>query len=485
MKQLEQIIKQIKIIEIKGNTDKIIENITFDSRKVSENSLFIAIEGSRTDGHKYIDKAIEKGANTIICSQMPEEIKKEIAYIKTDDTNTATAQIAAAFYDYPSKELKLIGITGTNGKTTTATLLYKLFAKMGHKVDLISTIAYYIDGKKIKASHTTPDAITINRMLREMVKKGCEYCFSEVSSHAIAQKRVHALEFAGALFTNISHDHLDYHENFAEYIKVKKTLFDNLPEKSFAISNIDDKNGIIMLQNTKAKRYTYALKKIADFKARQIETLMQGTQLSIQNTEIWTPFIGEFNAYNLLAVYAVAMLSGKEHQETLTQISTLQAVRGRFEIVQDRKKKVLAIIDYAHTPDALKNVLDTIVKIATDKQRIITVVGAGGDRDKSKRPIIARTAVDNSDIVILTSDNPRSEKPEDIIKDMEKGIPEKHNAQIISITDRRQAIKTAYLLSKENDLILIAGKGHETYQEINGIRKHFDDREEIIKAFEA
>jgi UDP-N-acetylmuramoyl-L-alanyl-D-glutamate--2,6-diaminopimelate ligase len=464
----------VSIEAVHGATDVAIAKIEFDSRKIELNTAFVAIKGTLSDGHDYIEKAIALGANVIVCEQFPETIVQGITYVQVNDSNEALAYLSANFYDNPSEKIKLVGVTGTNGKTTIASLLYQLFKKAGYKVGLLSTVKIMVDTEEFKATHTTPDSLTLNYYLDQMVQEGCEFCFMEVSSHGIHQKRTTALEFAGGIFTNLSHDHLDYHNTFAEYRDVKKAFFDYLPKSAFAITNSDDKNGAIMLQNTKAKKITYALKSYADYKAQILENQLSGLLLKINDNEVWVKLIGSFNAYNLLAIYAVAVELGIEQFEALRLLSELESVSGRFQfIVSD--SKITAIVDYAHTPDALENVLQTIENIRTKNEQLITVVGCGGDRDKTKRPVMANIASTLSDKAIFTSDNPRTENPEIIIQEMEQGVEPQNFKKTISILDRKQAIKTACQLANPNDIILIAGKGHETYQEINGVKYDFDD----------
>uniref|UniRef100_UPI00404A9E9F UDP-N-acetylmuramoyl-L-alanyl-D-glutamate--2, 6-diaminopimelate ligase n=1 Tax=Flavobacterium sp. TaxID=239 RepID=UPI00404A9E9F len=474
MKILKDILYKVSIEAVKGNTDIRINQVTFDSRNIQLNDVFVAIRGSLSDGHNFIDKALSLGAIAIVCEEFPEIIVNGVTYIQVKNTNEALAFIAANFYDNPSQNIKLVGVTGTNGKTTIASLLYQMFKKAGYKVGLLSTVKIMVDETEYKATHTTPDSLTINRFLDEMVEVGCEFCFMEVSSHGIHQKRTEALHFTGGIFTNLSHDHLDYHNSFAEYRDVKKKFFDELPKSAFAITNIDDKNGAIMLQNTKAKKVSYALKSYADYKAQILENQFTGLLLKVNNHEVWSKLIGSFNTYNLLAIFATAIELGVEEHEALRLISTLESVSGRFQYIIS-KGKVTAIVDYAHTPDALENVLKTIENIRTKNEQLITVVGCGGDRDKTKRPVMANIASALSDKVIFTSDNPRTENPETIIEEMEKGVEPQNFKKTISIADRKQAIKAACQLANENDIILIAGKGHETYQEINGVRHDFDD----------
>ncbi len=478
MKVLNDIIKNIDIEKLIGEVNIPISAINFDSRKIADKHLFIAIKGTQHDGHKFINTALNKGATTIVCEELPGHLQKNITYVKVKYSAKALGIIASNYFDNPSSKLKLVGITGTNGKTTIATLLYRLFRKSGYKSGLLSTIHNYINDKIIQATYTTPDAIQINSLLNDMVNQKCEYCFMEVSSHSIVQNRITGLNFSGGIFTNISHEHLDYHKTFNQYLKSKKLFFDNLPDNAFTLINIDDAHGKIILQNTKAKKYTYAMKSYADFKCKVLESNYDGMLLNFDGVELSTHFIGSFNAYNLLSVYAGALLLGLQKQEVLTIISELQAVDGRFEFIHFNNS-ITAIIDYAHTPDALNNVLLTINQIKKQNQLLITVVGAGGDRDKTKRPLMAKVVAQLSDKVIFTSDNPRSEKPEDIIKQMNKGVEPQYQKKIISIIDRREAIKTACFLANKGDIILIAGKGHEHYQEVNGVKYPFNDKEEI------
>jgi UDP-N-acetylmuramoyl-L-alanyl-D-glutamate--2,6-diaminopimelate ligase len=476
---LKDILWKVAIEAVHGSTDVAIEKMEFDSRKVSENDVFIAIRGTISDGHEFIETAINKGAIAIICDSFPEIIVSGITYIKVNDTNKAMAFMAANYFENPSQKLKLIGITGTNGKTTIASLLFQLFQKAGFKTGLLSTVKIVVDTNEFKATHTTPDSISINHYLNEMVIAGVEYCFMEVSSHGIHQKRTEGLHFAGGVFTNLSHDHLDYHATFSEYRDVKKSFFDYLPKTAFALSNIDDKNGSVMLQNTNARKLTYALKTYADYKAQILENQLSGLLLKINDNEVWVRLIGTFNAYNLLAIYGTAVELGMESLEVLRLLSELESVSGRFQFIISNGK-ITAIVDYAHTPDALENVLKTINDIRTKNEQLITVVGCGGDRDKTKRPVMAGIAADLSDKIIITSDNPRTENPETIIEEMEAGVAPQNYKKTVSIVDRKQAIKTACQLAQANDIILIAGKGHETYQEINGVRHDFDDMK-IVK----
>jgi len=480
---LKEIIYKVAIEAVKGSTDIAIHKIDFDSRNIVANDVFVAIRGTISDGHDYIETAISNGATAIICDTFPETITKGITYIQVKDTNKALAYMAANYFGNPSQKLKLVGITGTNGKTTIASLLYQLFKKAGFKVGLLSTVKILVDDLEYKATHTTPDSITINHYLKEMVGAGVEYCFMEVSSHGIHQKRTEALHFVGGIFTNLSHDHLDYHPTFAEYRDVKKSFFDNLPKTAFALSNIDDKNGQVMLQNTAARKLTYALKSYADYKAQILENQLSGLLLKINGNEVWVKLIGTFNAYNLLAIYGTAIQLGMENLEVLRLLSDLESVSGRFQFIVSNSN-ITAIVDYAHTPDALENVLKTINDIRTKNEQLITVVGCGGNRDKAKRPIMAGIATELSDKVILTSDNPRNEDPEVIINEMEQGVEPQNYKKSLSITDRKQAIKTACQLAQPNDIILIAGKGHETYQEIQGVRHDFDDMKTVKEILE-
>ena len=467
---------------IYGDTNLEISQIDFDSRAVKEGSLFVAQRGVSVDGHSFIDKAIRLGATSVICEVLPEQKQENITFIQVDDSNTSLAIIASNFYDNPSSKLKLIGVTGTNGKTTIASLLYQLYKKAGFKVGLLSTVQILVDTIVYESTHTTPDSVSINNYLNQMVVQGVTHCFMEVSSHGIHQKRTAGLDFSGGIFTNLSHDHLDYHNSFASYRDVKKIFFDALPKTAFALTNLDDKNGAIMLQNTKAKKRTYALKTLADYKAKIIEKSFSGTLLSINGVEVWTKLIGNFNAYNLAAIIGTAYELGMDKLEALTIVSQLDSVSGRFEhFITDTG--VIAIVDYAHTPDALKNVLETINDIRTDNKKLITVVGCGGNRDKTKRPKMAHIASQLSTQSIFTSDNPRTENPETILEEMEVGVSEENLIKTITILDRRQAIKTACKFSEAGDILLIAGKGHENYQEINGEQFYFDDLVEVKKYF--
>ncbi|MCB0486395.1 MAG: UDP-N-acetylmuramoyl-L-alanyl-D-glutamate--2,6-diaminopimelate ligase [Flavobacteriaceae bacterium] len=475
MKNLKDILYRVSVEAVRGSTDVQINTIAFDSRKVSKGDVFIAIKGGTVDGHKFIASVIENGAVAVVCEELlPAEINTNVTYILVKDSKEALAYMVDNYFDNPSQEINLVGVTGTNGKTTIASLLYSLFKKLGYKVGLLSTVKVMIDDKEFPATHTTPDSISINACLKQMVDSGVEYCFMEVSSHGIHQKRTKGLHFAGGVFTNLTHDHLDYHNTFAEYRDVKKSFFDELPKTAFALVNIDDKNGSVMLQNTEAKKYTYALKTVADYKAKILESQLNGLLLTINTHEVWTKLIGEFNAYNLLAIYGVADLLGVDAMENLRLISELESVSGRFQyVISD--SGITAVVDYAHTPDALKNVLETINSIRTHNEKLITVVGCGGDRDKTKRPKMAHIATELSNQVIFTSDNPRSEDPAVIIEEMEVGVEPQNFKKYISIVDRKQAIKTASKMAEKGDIVLIAGKGHETYQEIKGVKTDFDD----------
>lgn len=481
MSILKDILYKVTLDAVKGSTDVLVRNIHFNSRQVEVNDVFVAIKGSATDGHQYIKGAIKQGAIAVVCQVFPDTIKDDVTYIKVDDSSKALAVMAANYYGNPSENLKLVGVTGTNGKTTIASLLYQLFKKAGYKVGLLSTVKIMVDNTTYPATHTTPDSLTINKYLKTMSEEGVEFCFMEVSSHGIHQNRTLGLKFEGGIFTNLSHDHLDYHDTFAEYRDVKKRFFDQLPKTAFALTNGDDKNGSVMLQNTKAKAYTYALKSYADYKAQILENQFNGLLLKLNDNEVWVRLIGTFNAYNILAIFATAELLGLEKQETLRLISELESVSGRFQfMISDQK--ITAIVDYAHTPDALQNVLETINDIRTKNEEVITVVGCGGDRDKTKRPKMGHIASALSTKVVFTSDNPRSEVPETIIEDIEKGVEPQNFKKTLSIVDRKQAIKTACQLANPNDIILIAGKGHETYQEVKGERSDFDDFK-IVKEF--
>ena len=476
MKLLSEILYKVRLEEVVGSTHMAISSVTFDSRKVKKDSLFIATKGTAVDGHLYIDKAIESGAIAIICETIPQQKNDTVTYVKVVDSSLALGIIACNYFDNPSEKIKLVGITGTNGKTTTVTLLFNLFKSFGYSVGLLSTVQNKINNTVILSTHTTPDALTLNELLNTMVEQGCEYAFMEVSSHAVVQNRIAGINFTGAVFSNITHDHLDYHKTFDEYIKAKKRFFDFLPNTAFALVNKDDRNGIIMFQNTKAQRHTYSLQTVADFKCKILENQLNGLFLNIDNQEVWVKLIGTFNAYNVLAVYATAVLLKQDKLNVLTALSNLNSVEGRFQYIKS-PNGVIGIIDYAHTPDALKNVLETIKDIRNGNEQVITVVGCGGDRDAAKRPVMAAIACEYSTKIILTSDNPRSEDPEEILNQMQKGINPTDIKKTLRITYRREAIKTACQLSNAGDIILIAGKGHEKYQEIKGVKHDFDDYE--------
>jgi UDP-N-acetylmuramoyl-L-alanyl-D-glutamate--2,6-diaminopimelate ligase len=482
VKRLEDILKRVATISINGNTEKSVSEIIFDSRKAKTGSLFVAVRGTQVDGHDFLESAIQKGSDMIVCETLPETLNEAVTYIQVSDSAAALGQMASNFYENPSSKIKLIGVTGTNGKTTTVTLLYRLFEDLGYKVGLLSTVENIIAGQVIPSTHTTPDAVQINALIDEMVNSGCEYAFMEVSSHAIHQHRITGLTFTGGLFTNISHDHLDYHKTFKAYIKAKKMFFDILESSAFALTNIDDRNGLVMLQNTKARKLTYGLRRPADFKAKIIENSLTGLYLELDKQELFARLIGEFNAYNLLSVYSVAVLLEQEKFEVLQSLSKLKSAEGRFDYVMSKDQSITAIVDYAHTPDALEKVLSTIDKLRSGNSKVITVVGCGGDRDKKKRPLMAKVACDYSHQVILTSDNPRSEEPEAILQDMEAGIPPYATQKSITITNRKEAIKVACKLAQPEDIILIAGKGHEKYQEIKGVKHDFDDKA-VLKEF--
>ncbi len=482
--KLSALLSSCRILELVGNTEQDITGICFDSRKVSTSSMFIATVGTVVDGHQFIASAIEKGASVIVCEKLPEQLDATITYVVVENSSRAMGLIAAAYYQHPSKKLKLVGVTGTNGKTTVATLLSNLFQALGYKVGLLSTVENKINNTVIPSSHTTPDSITINELLLAMIEANCDYCFMEVSSHATVQERIAGLSFTGAVFTNISHDHLDFHHTFDEYIKAKKYFFDQLPASAFALTNSDDKRGAVMLQNTKAHVKTYALQSMATFKAKIIENQFSGLFLNIDEEEVWFKMVGSFNAYNLLAVYATAMLLDQDKTRVLTILSTLSGAEGRFDYTI-AANGVIGIVDYAHTPDAIKNVLQTIANIRKGNETVIAIVGCGGDRDKTKRPIMAEVACKLSDKVILTSDNPRTEDPATILKEMEAGVPISLKKKTITIQDRKEAIRTACHLAKSGDIILLAGKGHEKYQEINGVKFPFDDKQIFSEIMES
>ncbi len=481
---LKDILYKVAIRSVVGSTDVEVSDVQIDSRRVSKRSVFIAVKGAATDGHQFIEKAVEAGAKAIVCEVMPPVKKEDVVYVQVENSAAAAGYMANNFFDRPSEKMKVIGVTGTNGKTTIATLLYKLFTSLGYTCGLLSTVENRIGEKVLPATHTTPDAVSLNELLKRMADEGCTHVFMENSSHAIHQHRSTGLRFAGAVFSNITLDHLDYHKTFDEYIRVKKSFFDSLPSDAFAISNADDKRGMVMLQNTNAKKYLYSLRTAADFKGKVLENSLTGLVMNVNDKEVHFRMIGEFNAYNLLAVFAAAMCCGEDKQEVLRCLSVLTGAEGRFDYMVSPKDKVIAIVDYAHTPDALLNVLATIKKLKKGNEQVITVVGCGGDRDKTKRPVMAEVACEHSDKVILTSDNPRSEDPMQIIKDMEKGVGVVARRKCISIVDRKEAIKTAVSLAKAEDIILVAGKGHEKYQEIKGVRNHFDDKEVVKEVFE-
>ncbi|MBK8140221.1 MAG: UDP-N-acetylmuramoyl-L-alanyl-D-glutamate--2,6-diaminopimelate ligase [Chitinophagaceae bacterium] len=481
---LQDVLYKVSIRSVLGSTSVEVNDIQIDSRRVKQGTAFIAVKGSATDGHQFIDKAIENGAVAIVYEQIPASVKEGIVYVEVQSSAAAAALMANNFYDRPSEKVKLVGVTGTNGKTTIATLLYKLFTRLGYKCGLLSTVENQIGDKVVPATHTTPDAISLNALLKQMADEGCSHVFMETSSHALHQHRVTGLLYAGGIFSNITHDHLDYHKTFDEYIRVKKTFFDSLPSSGFAISNADDKRGTVMLQNTNAKKYYYSLKTVADFKGKILDNSLSGLMMIVNEVEVHFRLIGEFNAYNLLAVYGAAICLGEDKQEVLTALSELTGAEGRFDYQVSATEKVIAIVDYAHTPDALLNVLATIKKLKKGFEQVITVVGCGGDRDRTKRPVMATVACEHSDKVIFTSDNPRGEDPAQIIKDMEEGLAVAYKRKYISIVDRKEAIKTAISLAKAEDIVLIAGKGHEKYQEIKGVRNHFDDKEVVRDFFE-
>lgn len=480
--KLSEIISSIKPVQTTGSLDVDITGINIDSRKVKEGNMFVAMRGTQVDGHQFIPKAIALGAVAVLCEEIPEEKTTGVTYVKVSDCEECVGPVATTFYGNPTTKLKLVGVTGTNGKTTIATLLYNMFRKMGHKCGLLSTVCNYIEDEAVPATHTTPDPIELNELLARMVERNCEYAFMECSSHAIAQKRIGGLHFVGGIFTNLTRDHLDYHKTFENYRDAKKAFFDSLPKTAFAITNADDKNGMVMVQNTKATVKTYSTRSMADFVAHIIECHFEGMYLDIDNHEVGVQFIGKFNVSNLLAVYGAARMLGKEPDDILVVMSTLHSVSGRLEPVHS-PDGYTAIVDYAHTPDALENVLSAIHEVLNGKGQVITVCGAGGNRDKGKRPLMAQEAVKQSDKVIITSDNPRFEEPQDIINDMLAGLNQQQMKKVISIVDRREAIKTACMLAQKGDVILVAGKGHEDYQDVKGVKHHFDDKEELRKAF--
>lgn len=481
---LQDVLYKVSIRSVTGSTAINIQDVQLDSRNVKPGALFVAVKGAQSDGHQFIDKAVENGAKAVICEAMPAELKQAVVYVQVENSAAAAGWIAHNFFDQPSERLKLVGVTGTNGKTTIATLLFKLFTSLGYKCGLLSTVENHIGNTVLPATHTTPDAVSLNRLLKQMVDASCTHVFMEVSSHAIHQHRVTGLKFTGGVFSNITHDHLDYHQTFDEYIRVKKSFFDSLSSPAFAISNADDKRGQVMLQNTGASKYLYSLKTLADFKGKIIENTLSGLVMTVNDQEVHFRLIGEFNAYNLLAAFAVGVCMGEDKQELLRCLSILTGAEGRFDYLVSPRDNLIAIVDYAHTPDALLNVLATIKKLKKGFEQVITVVGCGGDRDRTKRPIMAEVACEHSDKAIFTSDNPRSEDPAQIIRDMEEGLPAAAKRKYISIVDRKEAIKTAISLAKPEDIILVAGKGHEKYQEIKGVRNHFDDKEIVREMFE-
>lgn len=481
--KLSELLKNVKVITSQGDMDIEIKDVNIDSRKIGNGHLFIAMKGTQVDGHKFINKAIELGASAILLEDMPEELNEKVSYVQVASTEEEAGKVATMFYGEPSRKLKLVGVTGTNGKTTIATLLYRMFREFGYKVGLLSTVCNYINDVEVPASHTTPDPIELNRLLARMVEEGCEYAFMECSSHAIQQHRIGGLEFVGGIFTNLTRDHLDYHKTFENYRDAKKMFFDGLPKNAFAITNADDKNGMIMVQNTKATIKTYSIKRMADFHAKLLECHFEGMYLEIDGKEVGVQFIGKFNVSNLLAVYGTAIMLGKQPEEVLITLSKLKSVNGRLEPIQS-PEGFTAVVDYAHTPDALENVLCAIHDVLDNKGgRVITICGAGGNRDKGKRPLMAQEAVKQSDTVILTSDNPRNEEPQAIIEDMLAGLDTTQRKKVLTITDRKEAIRTATMMAKKGDVILVAGKGHENYQEINGVKHHFDDHEVIREIF--
>jgi UDP-N-acetylmuramoyl-L-alanyl-D-glutamate--2,6-diaminopimelate ligase len=480
MEALIDLLRNVNVRQITGAAEITVSSITYDSREANSGSLFFAVKGTRVDGHSFIPQVITNGAVAVLCEDLPANIEENVTYVQVDDSSYASGVIASNWFGNPSSKLRLVGITGTNGKTTTVTLLFNLFRKLGYHVGLLSTILNRIDDEEIPSTHTTPDAIHLNALLEKMIAKGCSYCFMEVSSHAIVQNRVAGLAFTGGIFSNITHDHLDFHKTFDEYLKAKKRFFDELPFSSFALTNIDDRNGMVMLQNTKAMKHTYSLQKIADFKGRIIESPLDGLHLDFDGNETWCRLVGKFNAYNLMAVYGASVLLGQDPVEVLTILSNLESVEGRFDYIKS-PQGTIGIVDYAHTPDALQNVLETINQLRTGNEMLITVVGCGGDRDKTKRPVMARIAARLSDKVILTSDNPRSEVPEQIISEMLAGVEKENSRNVQNITDRHDAIRIACAMSRDKDVILIAGKGHEKYQEIKGVKHPFDDKEILTK----
>jgi UDP-N-acetylmuramoyl-L-alanyl-D-glutamate--2,6-diaminopimelate ligase len=480
--QLKDILYKVPLNQVIGDTHIEVQSVAFDSRKIEKGSTFFATKGTQNDGHQFIDAVIEKGATAIVCEEFPAEFITGITYVKTTNAAKALGIAAANFYDNPSEKLDLVGVTGTNGKTTVATLMHQLFSGLGYKCGLLSTVQNQIGAQIIPSTHTTPDAVSLNKLLHEMVEAGCDKAFMEVSSHAIHQNRIAGLKFVGGIFTNITHDHLDYHKTFEEYLKVKKSFFDELTSDAFALSNVDDKRGNVLLQNTKAKKKTYSLRQMADFKATILENTLEGLLMQMNGTEIHFRLVGKFNAYNLLAVYGAATLMNEPKDAVLQVLSNLSGAEGRFEVIRNPERKITGVVDYAHTPDALQNVIETINNIRNGAGRLITIVGCGGDRDKAKRPLMAEIACKGSDLIILTSDNPRSEEPDAILDEMKVGVPFAKMRKTFSITDRKEAIKLACSMASADDVILVAGKGHEKYQEIKGVKNHFDDKE-VLREF--
>lgn len=484
MKQLKDILTVVQPLQVTGDTTVNVTGLCIDSRKVGNGNMFVAIKGTLTDGHKYIGQAAASGAACIVAEELPAEKSGDVVYVQVKDSAATAGLLAGAYFDNPSQKMKVVGVTGTNGKTTVATLLYKLFRSLGYECGLISTVQNMIGDRAVAATHTTPDPSAVHSLLADMHNAGCKYVFMEVSSHAIHQQRIAGIRFAGGIFTNISHDHLDYHKTFDEYIRVKKQFFDELPKAAFALTNVDDKRGMVMLQNTRAGKYTYSLRTPSDYKGKVLENNLTGLVMDVNGVEAHLRMIGTFNAYNILAVYGTAVQLGEDNMEVLAKLSNLHGAPGRFETIMSANQKVLGIVDYAHTPDALINVLATVNQLRVGEQQVITVVGCGGDRDKAKRPLMAQVACEHSDKAILTADNPRTEDPEAILNDMVEGLSVAHNRKVLRISDRKEAIKTACSLAQPEDIVLVAGKGHETYQEINGVRHHFDDREVLSEAFE-
>lgn len=483
MTELNILLEDVKVLQAAGDLDISVSSVCFDSRKAGRGCLFVAVRGTQSDGHQFIADVIEKGARVIVCEELPQHLLEDVTYIKVGDSSEALAFIASAYHGHPSRELELVAVTGTNGKTSVSTLLYKLFREFGHNAGLLSTVNNIINDDVIPSTHTTPDALSLNELLARMVDAGCTHCFMEASSHAIHQNRIKGLDFAGLVFTNLTHDHLDYHKTFAEYLKAKKKLFDEAKDGAFALTNKDDRNGLVMLQNTRATRYSYSLQSMSDFKGKIIESDFSGMLLEVDGEQVWFKLVGRFNAYNLLAVYGAAFLLGKDKHDILRLLSKLSSAKGRFDTIYS-EERITGIIDYAHTPDALKNVLETIKEVRTGNEQLITIVGCGGNRDAAKRPIMAEIASMMSDKVILTSDNPRFENPEAILDEMQKGVAPENYRKMLRISDRREAIRTAVNLARKGDIILVAGKGHETYQEIQGVKHPFDDRQVLQETFQ-